>query len=249
MLKGLTVTQVWAHRGASGYAPENTMAAFELAVSMGANGIELDLQRSADGRLVVCHDETIDRTSNGRGAIVEMTFDELRQHDFNCGIAGIEPLRIPLLEEVFELIRPTGISINVELKDSEEPYPGLDIQARALAEKMGVADRVLYSSFNHYTLQTLHRSAPDVPFGVLFGDTHVDPWDYAAKLGAVAIHPYFRSLIDPDAVARSHDLGLAVNVWTVNHDADLRQMFARGVDAVITNYPDRAIRIREEYRA
>ena len=233
------MTEIWAHRGASAHAPENTLPAFELAAEMGAEGIELDLQRTLDGRLVVCHDETVDRTSDGTGAIVAMPLDAVRALDFSAGGPGFSDVRIPLLEEVFELVRPTGMSVNVELKDSEERYPGMYAQACELAAQFGMTDRVIWSSFNHWSLRDIRAADRGARLGVLYGEPLLDPWDYARGLGAQAVHPYFGTLaMTPGLVERCHQAGVAVNVWTVNQTSDARAMAAAGVDAIITNHPE-----------
>lgn len=245
-------TAVWAHKGADWEAPENTLPSFERAVSYGADGIELDLQRTADGHLVVCHDETVDRTSDGTGEIARQELAALRTLDFSGGREGFEGTRIPLLEEVFELIRPTSMVVNVELKDGVVLYPGMDEQAFQLASAMGLSDRVIFSSFNHDTVRHLHRVVPDVPTAILYGEPLADPWDYAARLGATAIHPFFATLTLRGDAARTeivdpaHAAGIAVNVWTVDEPDDIRTMIDLGVDAVITNRPDLALTIRAE---
>ncbi len=230
---------LWAHRGASDRAPENTLPAFERAIALGVSGIELDVQRTADGHLVVCHDETVDRTSDGHGPIAHLALDALRRLDFSAGMTGFEGVRIPLLAEVFELARPAGLMVNVELKDSEEPYPGMAGEARTLAASMGMTERVLWSSFNHQTLLAIHESDPSAATGVLVVEPMVDIWRYARWVGARAIHPYVRSLrLMPDVVERCHAAGMQVNVWTVDTADDLAEMTRRGVDAVITNIAD-----------
>ena len=231
--------EIWAHRGASDVAPENTLPAFELAVRRGADGIELDVQRTADGHLVVCHDETVERTSDGQGAIVDLTLAQLRSLDFSAGMDGFPGTRIPLLAEVLELMRPTNLLVNVELKDSEEAYPGMADEALRLAADLGMSERVLWSSFNHQTLRAIRDADPDARTGVLVVEPLVDIWHYAERLGAQAVHPYFRSLrFMPDAVDRCHAGGVQVNVWTVNTPEQLADMTALGVDAVISNVPD-----------
>ena len=107
---------IWGHRGASGHAPENTLPAFRMAADMGADGVELDVQETKDGVLVVCHDETVDRTSNGAGWVKDFTFEEIRKLDFSGGNAAYEGLKIPSMEEVLDLLAPTGLTINIELK-------------------------------------------------------------------------------------------------------------------------------------
>ena len=123
-------TLVWGHRGASGYAPENTMAAFEKAVEMGADGIELDVQLTKDGELVVIHDETIDRVSDGSGWVKDFTYAKLIKHNFNRTHPEYEHAQIPTLEEVYALIKPTDLTINVEIKTGVVFYP--EIEERVL---------------------------------------------------------------------------------------------------------------------
>ena len=231
--------EIWAHRGASDRAPENTLPAFELAIGLGADGIELDVQRTADGHLVVCHDETVDRTSDGHGAIVDLTVNELRRLDFSGGKEGFAGTRIPLLAEVLALMRPTNLLVNVELKDSEEPYPGMAAQALALAAELGMSERILWSSFNHGTLTAIRDADPAARTGVLTAEPLVDIDEYAHRLGATDVHPYFRTLLlTPDAVERCHAAGLRVNVWTIDDRDELADMAERGVDAVISDVPD-----------
>ena len=147
--------KVWGHRGASGVAPENTLPAFDLARRMGADGVELDVQLSADGRLVVIHDETLDRTTTGSGPVAARTLDELRTLDAGRGLAGYAGARIPTLDEVFELFAGTPVVVNVELKNSVVAYPGLEEKVLALVAAAGMADRVLLSTFNHLSLVRL----------------------------------------------------------------------------------------------
>ncbi|WP_305781680.1 glycerophosphodiester phosphodiesterase family protein, partial [Brucella sp. CMUL 018] len=120
------MTAIWAHRGASAYAPENTLPAFEMALQMGADGVELDVQRSADGQVVVIHDETLNRTSNGVGKVVDQSFEQLRQCDFSNRFAGRRNVKIPTLREVLDLFRGTGKTVNIELKNTVVLYPGLE---------------------------------------------------------------------------------------------------------------------------
>ncbi len=141
--------QVWAHRGASSDAPENTLEAFELAAQQHADGIELDVQMSADRELVVAHDETLDRVSNGSGFIKDKSLAELKLLDFSKPCPRYSPARIPMLREVYQLIRPTGMLINVEIKSGIILYPGIEQKLVRLEREMEMKGRVLYSSFNH----------------------------------------------------------------------------------------------------
>ena len=156
------VTAIWAHRGACAYAPENTVPAFEVAVQMKADGVEIDVQRSADGQIVVIHDETINRTSNGVGRVVELTLEELRRCDFTNGFAGRRNVKIPTLRDALDVFRPTSMTVTIELKNSVELYPGMEDQVLRIVQEMGMEDQVVYSSFNHFSLANLRgRVAKD----------------------------------------------------------------------------------------
>ena len=237
---------IFGHRGASGYAPENTLEAFELAARMGADGVELDVHIARDGELVVAHDERVDRVADGSGLICEMTTPELKRLRFNRTHPEYERATIPTLREVCELIRPTGLHINIELKNSYIHYKGLEEKCLALVDELGMRERVLYSSFNHHSMCRLKALDPTLRCGLLYEATMVEPWTYARHLGADAIHPHFSELLVPDEVEKAHALGLSVNVWTVNDEPDIRSCLAAGADIVITNYPDRALRIRRD---
>ena len=235
------MTSIWAHRGTSSEAPENTLPAFELAISQGADGFELDVQRTADGELLVCHDETIDRMSGASGAVVGLTLDEIRSHDFG-GSFGLHGVKAPTLREVFDLMRGNDVVCNVELKDSLEPYPGMAAQVLDLIRECGLAERIWISSFNHWTLRELAGAdRGGVRLGVLYAEPLVDPWDYATRLGVQAIHPSWQSLaLVPETTERCQETGIAVHAWTCNTTDEIRTALDLGVDAVITDHPARA---------
>lgn len=237
------MTQIWSHRGATEYAPENTLQSFEKAVHLGVSGIELDVQRSRDGVLVVIHDETVDRTSDGTGKVAELTFDELLRFDFSRGIPSFQRTQIPSLDEVLDFLAPTDVTINIELKNGIEPYPGLPLETASIVEQHGLAERVTYSSFNHYGLAELRRSVPSRQLGLLYVEWLWEPWRYAREFGAGAVHPGLPALTDPDLVRRCHAAGVAVNVWTVNQDSDIARLAKLEVDAIITDRPELALRV------
>ncbi|HHV20932.1 MAG TPA: glycerophosphodiester phosphodiesterase [Propionibacterium sp.] len=232
------MTQIWAHRGASAYAPENTLPAFELAAEMGADGIELDVQLTADGEVVVIHDETLDRTTDATGRVGELTLAEIRRADASNGLAGFGGTRVPTLAEVLEVVRRGRMVVNVELKNLTEFYPGLERAALDVIAASGMAERVIVSSFNHWSLKTVQHLAPAMKVGVLLSDGIYLPWEYAADFGAAAIHPHWGFLRVPGLVDYAHAAGVAVHVWTVNAETDLAAAISAGVDAVITNHPD-----------
>lgn len=232
------MAQVWGHRGAGGQAPENTLPAFELAARQGAHGIELDVRRCADGQLVVCHDETVDRTSDGTGRIAELTWNQLRRFDFGGGA------QVPALAEVLDLAAGTGMRVNVELKNTAQPSPGMEAEVEAIVQASRLAadatERVVYSSFDHRSLVRLVQLGTRVPVGVLYVEPLIRPWVYAAGFGAGALHPMAVTVL-ADEVAQAHAAGLRVHAWTVDDPVQARALAAAGVDAVITNHPDRIL--------
>lgn len=237
------MTKIWAHRGAAADAPENTLPAFQLAFDQGADGIELDVQRSADGVLVVCHDETIDRTSDGSGAIAELTLAELRRHDFSNGRTGFAQVPIPTLAEVLELVRGSNWVVNIELKNSIVAYAGMEAEIDALVQSMGLADQIWYSSFNHLSLARLAELGTPVRLGALYVEQLVRPWEYVVGFGGSALHPMAAS-VDAELVCAAHGIGVRVHPWTVDEPEQLAALMAAGVDAVITNRPALAVSLR-----
>ena len=236
---------IYGHRGASAYAPENTLEAFRLAMDMGADGFELDVHLSKDGELVVIHDETVDRTTDGTGLVRELTLAQLKALDASNGKEAYQGARIPTLEEVFELIRDTRHLVNVEIKTDECFYPGLEEKCLELAARMGVEDRVIYSSFNHFTLLKLRQLKPDLKLGMLFGDIMVNPWEYARQLNVDYLHPMKLNIYTPGFARDAAQAGYGVNVWTVNDEATMHLCLAEGA-GIITNYPDVAVALREK---
>lgn len=235
---------IYAHRGASGYAPENTLEAFALAARQGADGVELDVHMCKGGELVVAHDETIDRVADGSGLICQMTLRELKRYRFNKGDPRYPQATLPTLAEVFDLLKPTPLCINIELKNSYIDYPGLERAVMELAARMGMAHRVLYSSFNHHSLLRVKALDSTAKCGMLYEATMIEPWKYAQAHGMDAIHPHFSELLVPSEAQCAHDAGLMVNVWTVNRPEDMQRVLRAGCDILITNYPDQALRIR-----
>lgn len=229
---------VWAHRGASGYAPENTLAAFQKAVDLGADGVELDIQLTKDDQIVVIHDETIDRTSDGKGWVKDYTLEELRAFNYNRTKPEYKHADIPTMREVFELLKPTGLFINIEIKTGVVFYEKIEEKILALTKEMGMEDRVCYSSFNHYTMTRIHELKPDAEVGFLYADGPIDMPSYGVKHGVNALHPALYNLQYDGFVKECKEKGLKLNVWTVNERPYMEMCCQYGVDAIITNYPD-----------
>ncbi|MEN6579369.1 MAG: glycerophosphodiester phosphodiesterase family protein [Anaerolineaceae bacterium] len=236
-----------AHRGDSANAPENTLAAFRLAWENGADGIELDVMLSADQKLVVIHDDTLERTTNGHGQVGNTPYAALRELDagswFRPEFKG-EP--IPLLDEVFAELGGKFL-INVELKNYMTPKDQLPELVVALIKKHGLSDSVLLSSFNARNLRRAKSLAPEIRTGLLtlpglLGLPMRGFW--GRRFGADDLHPYYRD-VSAKLVQSRHKLGQKVNVWTVDAPDDLRRMQAFGVDMIICNDPAHARQILE----
>lgn len=238
---------IFAHRGASGYAPENTMAAFRLAVEMGADGIELDVHLSKDGELMVIHDSTVDRTTNGTDRVDEMTLSELKALDASNGMEGFPDSRIPTLGEVYDLLKDTGLIVNVEVKTDEGMYPGIEEKCLAVEKEKGMVGRTIYSSFNHYTIANFRRLDPDAKLGLLYMSGLYEPWAYAKHCKAEYIHPFYPSLMLPDLARGCHENGIGINAWTVDSEDAMKLCLATGAH-IITNYPDVAKKLRDAYQ-
>ena len=239
-------TKIWGHRGASGDAPENTLAAFQMASAVGADGIELDVHFTYDRQVVVTHDDDTARVTGYKGLISSLTLAQLKKLDFSCNMAAFKGETIPTLEEVLALIKPGKLHINIELKTNDENPNGLEEACQALVEKFGMEERVLYSSFNHYSLARMHSVAPHMKCGILYSNKPYKPWDYAGSFGCAAIHPHFGSVNSPGYMEECHRVGIACNVWTVNTAQDIKAMLDLQVDGIITNYPALALRLRDE---
>lgn len=239
--------QIFAHRGASGSAPENTLEAFGMAAQVGAHGVELDVHICRSGELVVIHDETVDRVTDGTGHVCDLTLSELKALRVCRPKPEYPDARIPTLAEVFSLLRDTGLRINIELKNNLIDYPDLERRTIDLAAEMGMLDRVLFSSFNHASMQRVKAIDPGIPCGLLYAAAMVKPWVYAVALGMNALHPNYSQLVTvPDCCAAAHRAGIAVNPWTVNQERDIRAMLRAGADILITNYPELALRCLRE---
>lgn len=229
---------LFAHRGIAARAPENTMAAFRLAVEAGADGIETDVHLSRDGRLALIHDENTLRTTGTGGKIAELNWAELRELDagawYDDSFAGE---RIPELAELLELVKPTTLKINLELKNSYVRYAGLEQAVLAELRRTDMLGRVVFSSFNHASLALIRQLEPEAETALLYDAVLHRTAAYALSCGAGGIHPY-RGNIDEALVEECHRAGIQVRPWTVNKPEDAQRLAALGVDAVISDCPD-----------
>lgn len=237
----LTCPINFAHRGACAVAPENTLRAFGRAIELGADGIELDVQLSADGILVVCHNFDVDQTSNGHGRIAALPLAELKQLDFGSWFGPqFAGERIPTLDEVFDSLSPPAL-VNIEIKSMSLRDNGLEAAVATLVRRRAVYDRVIVSSFNPVALWRLRRLDPHIEIGLLYAPNlpiilaraWLRPW-----VRPHALHPE-QTLVDTNYMAWARRRGYAVNVWTVNEVAAMRRLIDVGVTSIITDYPDR----------
>ncbi len=234
-----------AHRGSSAYAPENTLAAFQLAAEQEADAVELDVDLTRDGHVVVMHDATIDRTTDGHGRVTDLTLVEIREVDAGAWKAAeFDGERVPLLEEVFEAVGQR-VLINVEIKGMSPRGNGIEAKVAALIDKHHLIDRVIISSFNPFVLWRAKHINPRLACGLITApDLPIflrDAWLAALIPGLNARHPH-HSQVNPAAVDRFHARGLAVNVWTVNQAGIALAMAQAGVDGLMGDDP---ILIRE----
>lgn len=226
------------HRGAAAHAPENTLASFRRALELGCQGIEFDVHRTADGHLVVIHDPWLDRTTDRRGLVRELTLAQVREADAGAWMGPqFAGERVPTLAEVVDLTAPAGTRLFLELKAGSIHYPGIEQDLiRALAD-LGCLDRVQVSSFDHVALHTLHRLQPDLPLGMLYEGNLLDPVGMARAIGATALHPSWH-FVTPELVQRAHAAGLAVYVWTVNRPEVAAYLRTCGVDGIMSDRPE-----------
>lgn len=229
-----------AHRGASAAAPPNTLAAFEKAVELGADGVEFDVHLSADRVPVVIHDFVVDGTTDGSGRVAEMRLAQLKQLDagssFDPTFAGE---RIPTLEEVLEAVG-SRLLLDIELKSMSLRGNGLEQAVIAQVEQYSLGDSVLFSSFNPLSLRRAKRIAPHIPVGLLYAPDLPLPLRRAWLAPLVpheARHPE-HTMVDADYVAWARRHGYRVNTWTVDDPDEMRRLITLGVDGIITNVPD-----------
>ena len=240
------MTKIFAHRGSKGTHPENTLASFKEAVRVGSDGIELDVHLTKDGYLVVIHDETVDRTTNGTGEIRNLTLAEIKAMDagswFNETFAGE---KIPTLEEVLLLLTELGFNgqLNIELKTDVIQYEGLVEKCLALQSAKDWPFAIVYSSFNPYTLVELKQANPSQEIGLLFESKEwADKGD--AMLEKESYHPDLKLL---DWAIEWNRNQLPLRVWTVNEDKDINRCFELQIEAIFTDYPEKALQLKENY--
>ena len=228
---------VIAHRGASSYAPENTIAAFDLALQMGARHLELDVHLTRDDYLVIIHDDTLGRTTNGTGPVASQTLATLQTLDAGAWFGeAFVGARIPTLAEV--LTRYQGRAhLHIELKGHTAHLPQQTVD---LVRVHGMVPHVTFTSFQHAHLQTMRAYAPELPMGWLVGEISAAVIAQAHALGCAQLCPR-ASLVTPELVQRLHAEGFRVRAWGVADDALMRQVVDAGADGMTVNFPDKLL--------
>ncbi|NLP35454.1 MAG: glycerophosphodiester phosphodiesterase [Clostridiales bacterium] len=230
--------KVIAHRGYSGKFPENTMLAFKKAYKAGADGIELDVQMTKDRKLVIIHDEFIDRVTDGTGLVRDFTFEELQKFNVNKKFGdkhGFNP--IPSFEEYLSWVKNKMITTNIELKTAKYYYEDLEEKVVDMIRTYELENKVMFSSFNHVSLIRCKELIPEIPCGVLTLKGGLGNAGYFAnKYQLEYYHPDFRGLTD-ELVQNCKEYGIKLNVWTVNNEEGLQKLYDWDCDGVITNYP------------
>jgi len=225
---------VIAHRGASGYAPENTLKAFRTAWEMSADMIELDVQETLDGRLVCIHDFELPRTTNGEGYVGELTYREIKELDAGQGE------RVPLLREVLDFAEGR-IGVNIEVK-------ALNVEKRILelVTEREMLDSVMFSSFMHNTVRVIKNLNACARTAIILSEPRDDAVRYTLDLGANAINPPFETLT-PELVKGAHEAHLEVFPYTMNDASSMRKLLSIGVDGLITDLPDVCVKAVETF--
>ena len=230
--------KVIAHRGFCGEYPENTMLSFKKAVEDGCDELELDVQLTKDNVLVIIHDETIDRVTDGTGNVRDYTFEELRKFNVRATFGekyGFNP--IPSFEEYVSWVKDQNVTTNIELKTGKYYYENLEEEVVDIIKAYGLEGKVMFSSFNHLSLIRCKELVPNIECGVLVLKSGIgNPGYYVSKYNFECYHPDMEGLTE-EIVDNCKAHGVKLNVWTVNGEADLRKLYDWGCDGIITNYP------------
>ena len=246
---------VHGHRGAAGLAPENTLAAFRKALELGVDALEMDLHITRDGEVVVIHDETLDRTTDGRGSIGDLTLGEVKRSDAGIkSAAAFRGERVPTLREVIDLIKASGnkrVRMDLEIKfgKGQEGMPG-DFEERVLevVRQTSFIGRVNVISFHHPSLLKVKALQPMIRTGLLEeGQQHEDPVGLVRQYRADYYSPRFRQ-VTAELVTALHHASIPIVPWTVNEEADMRRQMALGIgmlagDGIATDFPDRLLHL------
>lgn len=247
-------TKIYGHRGSMGVTPENTLLGFKQALDYGVDGIELDVQLTKDGEVVVIHDETLERTTDGTGYVKDYTLEELRQFSAGIKFSHLELFdeivwrkeRIPTLVEVLELIEPYQIELNIELKTSVFAYEGMEEKVLSIVNQYDYGDKVIYSSFHLPSILQLKKVDPSAKIAWLLESKLSRPSEYVQSLDLEGLHLH-KDLLLKDEHYSQNDF--SIRVWTVNNEKEIEQLLnMNNIEAIMTDFPEKAISLRAEMR-
>ncbi|WP_391207220.1 glycerophosphodiester phosphodiesterase [Psychrobacillus sp. L4] len=231
--------KIYAHRGSAGTHPENTIASFKATAKFPVHGVEFDVHMTKDGELVVIHDESIDRTSNGHGYVKDKTLAELKGYDFGGWFSTkYKGEKIPTLREVLYVFKDTRHHLNIELKSDVFPYVGMEDKVLQMLKEYRLESRVVISSFNHEMVKNFKMLAPQIETAILFMEVMIKPDEYASIVGADALHAFFPTAfraMGKEAIAS----GRQFRVFTVNDEIYADKLQEIGVDAIFTDFPEK----------
>lgn len=240
-----------AHRGASQYAPENTLAAFRLAAEMGADGVELDVKLSKDGEVVIIHNDDVSATTNGQGLVKEKTLAELKALDAGSYFdPKFSQATVPTLQELFIALGPV-LLFNIELKTMSMRDEGLEAEVIRLVEDYNLQDQVVLSSFNPFSLKRAYQLNPNIKRALLWYPTLAITlrWKlFRSTAKPDMFHPQWQATT-PAIVKREHERGLLVNVWTCNDPKIMHDLIKMGVDSIMTDCPDLLKQVIDEFES
>ncbi len=240
---------IFAHRGIHRHFPENTMSAFRAVQGLRADGIELDLQRTADGTLVICHDENLKRLAGKNVDLKDLTWRQLSELNAAYSFPGAPEERFPSLEEFLSWFAWESLTVNIEIKNSIHPYPLIESELLYAIDQYRLRDRVIVSSFNLDSVVEMKRLAPDLECAFLFKSRPFRALKAARENGLDALHPHFLNMYVPGFVLLCQYLDISVRFWTVNVPRVMRHAIRKkGVDALITDDLTLALSLREERR-
>ncbi|MGK9266180.1 glycerophosphodiester phosphodiesterase [Bacillus inaquosorum] len=237
------MTKIFAHRGASGQFPENTMLAFEKGIEAGADGIELDVQLTKDGRIVVIHDERLDRTTSLKGFVKDTAYDVIKTANAAANHnQTYSDIKVPLLEDVLSWAEKKNFLINIELKNSVIRYEGMEEKVLEAVKRFNIEERIILSTFNHESLALCARLAPYIERAVLTSDVLYQADRYITSIPASGYHPKLNSPATADKVLKKmRNSSIKVRPYTVNRPEDMKHLIEAGADGVFTDFPAKAL--------
>lgn len=220
------------HRGAAGYEPENTLLSFQKAIEIGVDWIEMDVRRSADGYLVIMHDETVDRTTNGHGKVSEMTLEELKALDAGKG------QKIPTLQEAIDFTKGKAKAV-IEIKQE-----GTEVDVMDAVERNDIVNAAMVASFHTYSIRRVKELSPRIMTAAIVSRLPVDFKELALDIMADSIFMR-KDIVSPAIIEEAHKNGFTVNVWNEDTPEEIKKYSAMGPDMMSSNYPDRLKRLEQ----